>query len=100
MQQATLPTGRANVDRSIASMDVGDAGWTVPWAMYHDDSRRLWLNGNYTIEPRSGGTVQMRVWRDDAGWHVDASSCRDDETWGTDGFIGRFPPIAVASFRQ
>lgn len=97
MAQATLPTGMADVDHSIASMDVGDSGWTVPWAMYHDRERKLWLNGAYTIHRQPGGTVQMHISRDDSGWHVDASKCKQEQ-WGGSGYVGDFPPIAVASF--
>lgn len=96
LRQATLPAGRASADHSIASMDEGESGWTVPWAMYADKSRALWLNGGYTIDSRPGGTVQMRVWRDAEGWHVDASRCRDHE-WSGGLYVGTFTPIAVVT---
>lgn len=96
---AVLPEGLASADHSIASMDIGDSGWTVPWAMYHDKERKLWLNGNYTLHSRLGGTVQMLVRRDEDGWHVDASQCGYFKTgWSEPGYCGDFPPIAVASF--
>jgi hypothetical protein len=94
---ATLPEGLAGADHSIASMDIGESGWTVPWAMYHDKQRRLWLNGSYTVTFRPGGTAEMYIKRDEAGWHVDASRCSDRE-WGEGGYVGEFPPVAVASF--
>jgi hypothetical protein len=67
--------------------------------MYHDKERRLWLNGSYTLCRSAGGTVQMLVRRDDAGWHVDASRCRT-EHWGEAGYCGVFQAIAVATFSQ
>jgi hypothetical protein len=93
-----LPGGMASADHSIASMDVNESGWTVPWAMYHDSHRNLWLNGSYSIKDRPGGTVQMFIRRDDSGWHVDATSC-PDHRWGSDGYVGKFPPVAVASLK-
>lgn len=96
----TLPDGLASADHSIASMDVGASGWTVPWAMYHDKSRCLWLNGSYTIHAHPGGTVQMWVRRDDDGWHVDAAHCdAESKQWNEAGYVGNFTPILVASFR-
>ena len=88
--QAKLPAGRATVDRSIASMDVDESGWVVPWAMYHDHERNLWLNGAYTLHQTPGGTAHMRIWRDDEGWHVDARACRD-HSLGGQGVLRRLP---------
>lgn len=95
--QATLPEGLSDADHSIASMEVGDAGWTVPWAMFTDEERRLWLNGKYTLHHRPGGTVQMKVRRDRTGWHVDASKC-DEKRWGGGRYVGGALPIPVATF--
>ena len=100
MTHATLPEGLADADHSIASMDVGEGGWTVPWAMWVGPYRALWLNGRYTIQAQSGGTAQMYVWRDEAGWHVDASCCRKDEQWGEGRYVGGALPVAVATFTR
>ncbi len=97
---AILPESMADVDRSIASMDIGEQGWTVPWAMYYDDNRQLWLNGAYTLSRAPGGTTQMVVRRDENGWHVDAGQVRADYSWGGGGYVGRFPSIAVATFQR
>lgn len=94
---AILPEGMASVDHSIASMDVGDQGWTFPWAMYHDKSRRLWLNGGYPLHSNPFGTAEMLVSRKDDGWHVDASRCANHR-WLDGGHSGEFPPILVVSF--
>ena len=97
--QAKLPRGMADEDVSIAVMGVGHTGWTVPWAMYADANRGLWLNGNYTIHKGPMGTVSMRVWRDEEGWHVDASRCGHDRHWSTNpAYVGGSLPIRVATF--
>ena len=94
--QAILPSGMATVDRSIAKMDIHDSGWTMPWAMYHDGERRLWLNGAYPLHTNPQETVTMLVRRDEAGWHVDISHCLGHR-WTEEGYFGRFPAIRVAS---
>lgn len=94
---ATLPNGLSSREHSIASMQVGSSAWTVPWAMYHDEDRKLWLNGNYTITSAPGGTVQMMIRRDKDGWHVNATQCRGHQ-WSGGGYVGKFEPIPVTSF--
>lgn len=96
--QAQLPSERQEV--TIEDMMPGDSGWTVPWGMYADPRGALWLNGSYTIHDQPGGTVNMRVWRDEADgyWRVDATACRDRK-WPLGGgcYVGRFfRPIPVA----
>lgn len=97
--QATLPTDRTT--GTIEAMDYGESGWTVPWAMYADKNRRLWLNGSYTLNSTPGGTVQLMIVRDtDGRWLVDASRCKN-ETWkpGTPCYMGEYAPIAVATVK-
>ena len=98
-KHAVLPEGLTSHKHSIASMDIGSLGWTFPWAMYHDYEHKLWLNGSYAIRAQSIGSGQMKIWRDEEGWHVDARECRDHQ-WSVGGYgnVGRFQPIAVATF--
>lgn len=98
LRQAIPPHGKASTDRSIATMDVGEKGWTVPWAMYHDKKRQLWLNGSYTVHTRPWGTVKMLVRRDDAGWHVDTEKVASGFQLSEAGYTGNFQPIRVATF--
>lgn len=65
---AKLPRSVETV--TLADMAVGTTGYTVPWAMYADQDRKLWLDPNFTFEERSGGTVQMHVTRTDEGFRV------------------------------
>lgn len=98
-KQALLPDAEIDAVRTIEKMDYGDSGWTVPWAMYADTQRRMWLHGSYDIHPATGGTVQMRVSRTAEGlWVVDASECSDSkwEPRKNPGYAGEFNPIAVA----
>jgi hypothetical protein len=94
---AYLPIGKADADHSIATMDEGESGFTQPWAMYHDNLRRLWLNGKYTVRREPFGTACMKITREADGWHVDASAVESGYQWGEDGFVGGSYPIAVAS---
>lgn len=66
---AELPKSMETV--TIADMPVGLTAYTVPWAMYADQDRKLWLNPDFTFEGRPGGTVQMRITRADEGFRVD-----------------------------
>lgn len=65
---AELPRSMETV--TIADMPVGTTAYTVPWAMYADQDRKLWLDPSFTFEGRPGGTVQMRVTRLDKGFRV------------------------------
>jgi hypothetical protein len=65
---AELPKSIETV--TLADMPVGMTAYTVPWAMYADQDRKLWLDPNFTFERKSGGTVQMRVTRLDEGFRV------------------------------
>jgi len=67
-KHATLPAEA--FERTIADLRVGESGWTVPWAMDHDEERRCWLNPRHTISQEPGGTVQMQVARREDGYHV------------------------------
>lgn len=57
---------------TIANMQPGDSGWTVPWAMAVDQDADCYLNGDYTLRDRPGGTSEMRVTRTRDGYIVDA----------------------------
>ena len=72
---AELPLDRVET-RHLRALPPGRSGWTVPWAMSIDGSRRCYLNSDYIYREASGGTVQLLVRRDEAGeYHVDISAC-------------------------
>ena len=52
---------------TISGMPVGESGYTVPWAMWADLNRVLWINGNYSIHKKPHGTVCMFVERTKEG---------------------------------
>lgn len=68
-KHATLPDNAA-VETHLRDMQVGDTGFTVPWAMSVDRDRKCWLRASYPIDPQPGGTVQMRVTRTQDGYHA------------------------------
>lgn len=65
---AELP--RSVETMTLADMAVGATGYTVPWAMYADQDRKLWLDPGFTFEGRPCGTVRMHVTRIDEGFRV------------------------------
>ncbi len=73
---ASLPEGVE--EPTIERMATGDVGYTVPWAMWVDGERRCWLKPSFTLRERPGGTAQLRVARQDDGYHVWVPA---GETW-------------------
>lgn len=59
------------LEDTIAKMRVGDAGWSVPWAMGVDADRKCWLDPAYTVHDSPGGTVEMRISRTSDGYVVE-----------------------------
>jgi hypothetical protein len=51
-------------------MQVGESGFTVPWAMRVDRDRKCWLRAGCLVEAASGGTVRMHVRREEDGYHA------------------------------
>lgn len=48
---------------TIGMMSPGDTGYTVPWAMWVDDNRQMWLNPQYPVSAIPAGTSHMRIRR-------------------------------------
>jgi hypothetical protein len=85
-KQAILPEGMES--HTIASMMTGDVCYTVPWAMWADIERALWLHPDYEVFARPGGTAQMRVERQEDGYHA----------WPPPGY--RYQPRREAGFHS
>jgi hypothetical protein len=66
--QAQLP--RELEGPTIATMGFQRTYYTVPWAMWADAGRLLWLHPDYTVKDHPGGTLQMRIELRDDGYHV------------------------------
>jgi hypothetical protein len=81
--EPTPPTSRPKRDWDsefkIKDMLGPDKGYTVPWALGFDqETRKYYINSNYTILDERAGTAQMLVEKDSmdvvtvtltAGWH-------------------------------
>ena len=67
-----------HVRRLIKDMAIGESGYTVPWAMQVDTTRRGRLNPDYPVDPHPWGTLQMRIMRKVDGWSV---VIPDGEQW-------------------
>ena len=48
-------------ETTIAQMVPGQEGYTVPWAMWADSERQLWINGKYDIQKSPFGTAHMHI---------------------------------------
>ncbi|MEU9332298.1 caspase family protein [Streptomyces sp. NPDC048290] len=55
---------------TISGMEVGAVAYTLPWAMWADEHRRLWLHPDYPADEHPGGTVEMKIQRVPGGYHV------------------------------
>ena len=66
--QATLPDGLGQP--TLADLTIGQTAYTVPWAMWADEERSLWLTPSFPAHDQPGGTVRMRVDLRSDGYHV------------------------------
>lgn len=90
MTQAVLPEDMEEDD--IFHMQIGASGWTVPWAMWCDRKRRLWLHPSYTIYREPGGTVQMLVVRTPDGYEVEVPMGEKYHPGSDPGYKDRMDP--------
>lgn len=70
----------------IRSMQVGNIGYTVPWAMLITREHGCYLNGDYDISREPGGTSRMRIERNRDGFlvtvpHGERYEPSDDIPW-------------------
>jgi len=42
----------------------GQDGYVVPWAMWVDLDRRMWIHPKYGVDKEPGGTCHMRIQRE------------------------------------
>ncbi|MFE4666181.1 caspase domain-containing protein [Streptomyces sp. NPDC056716] len=55
---------------TLSGMAEGTVAYTLPWAMWADENRRLWLHPDYPADEEPGGTVEMKILRVPGGFHV------------------------------
>jgi hypothetical protein len=93
---------QAILDESLEEITLddlvdGQEVYTVPWAMYVEKDRTVWLNGSYSfcLEPR--GTNRLKVIRQNSQYACDITLCRDSR-WSANGpmFFGDFTPLPVS----
>lgn len=51
-------------------MKYGEETYTVPWAVYVDDDRRMYIDQSFSKHHTTGGTVQMKVRRAANGFEI------------------------------
>lgn len=55
-------------------MEDGEIGYAVPWAMFADETRGLFIVGPYPVHSQPGGTVCMKIKKSDGQVLVDKNS--------------------------
>jgi hypothetical protein len=67
---AKLPKEREQ--KLIAEMEIDELGYTVPWAMWADENRDLYIDLHFPVvaEGEQGGTACMLIRRVDGGFKV------------------------------
>jgi hypothetical protein len=68
---------KENLPISIATMRVGQTGWTVPTAMYADNEGKVWLKKDHEVSPsaKDKNEETLFVVRSISGYTVDVSKC-------------------------
>ncbi len=83
-------------EQTIDKMLPGDKGYTVPWAMYAEPNRDLFLNGKYSVQSQPGGTVQMHIERTETGVIVDQKTIgKQKYSLGGVHYVGGSIPLPV-----
>jgi hypothetical protein len=59
---------------AVRDMRVGDVAFSVPWAVAVTADGRAYINGDYTTEQSPGGTVEMRIERQERGFVIEVPS--------------------------
>jgi hypothetical protein len=78
-QQARLPEDLEELTPAVTG--IGESVWMVPWAMWVDGERRCWLATHFTAHEFPGGTVSMKVTRQEDGYVVDLGHVTCHEQW-------------------
>ena len=83
--------------RTISQMFPGESRFVVPWAMYCETDRTLWLNGNHSVGVAPHGTRRMLIKRVDDGFEVNV--CDLGHQWSPTGpgYSGDFKPVPVVN---
>jgi hypothetical protein len=87
----------------ISNMKEGDVGYTVPWAMFAGEDRRMYIVGTYSIHIVPGGTVHMRITKRNGEILIDKSSITDEKyTPGSPCYVGvterDYIPVKLVSY--
>ena len=64
---------------SVVRMRDGEEGYVVPWAMFANPQRRLFIVGTYTVHVKPGGTVQMKIKKQGETILVDRKTIRGEK---------------------
>lgn len=62
-------------------LPIGGGAWTVPWTMFADEDRGLFLMGFHESKTERRGTCTLHVERTTEGFVVDVSHCSSRDRW-------------------
>lgn len=76
-------------ENTVRHIEEGRVYYTVPWAMFADPNRQLFIVGTYSISEEERGTCHLRVKKMKGQIYVDSSSIRDHKyNPGTPCYMG------------
>jgi hypothetical protein len=81
---------------TIKDMPLGGVGYCVPWAVYANEKKELFLNARYSYKTDEFGNHAMRIYRVKEGFKVDFPETYSDDIQGD--YIGGADPIPVIEF--
>lgn len=70
--QSTLPAGYE--EHTLATLKEGETAYTVPWLMWADEDRKLWITAHAPIWTAPVGPATLRVKREVGAVRVWAST--------------------------
>lgn len=75
------PENESSPTKKISDLNVGETVYTTPWAMFADENRHLHIVGSYTVKADPGGTVKLKITKNEVGEIIVFSSSIGDAKW-------------------
>ena len=67
--QAKLPADKKK--KTIGDMEVGESGYSVPWAIKINKNMVAWLDADYTIRNQKSGAADTKITKEAEGYAVE-----------------------------
>ena len=75
---------------TIRNMSTGENGYTLPWSIWVDSNRQMWINGNYPVSRTAHGNRSLKIERGHSFVRVYKSTLGDSKFQPSAqcGFVG------------